>query len=262
MLTSHSSFYRRFSGICLLVVGALNLLNIMLGTMPAPTKVALLVVWLVVVVGFLMWASASIASGVYVDALICNRRKKNMIALSFDDGPDEATPQILDMLKEHQAKASFFIIGKKIAANKEVVLRMIAEGHTVGHHSWSHSPRFPLKSSKEIRKEIVCAQSTLEVLSGQKHSWFRPPYGVTNPMIANALKGLGLKVAGWSIRSLDTKDEAADVVYKRVVSRIKGGDIVLLHDTSANILPLLERLLISIAERKMECVSIDSLVEK
>lgn len=258
MLTSHSSFCRRFRNIALLLVSLLLLAGILQGSL----KTILLFGWLLIVLSFLVWASASIASGVYVDALICNRKKKNMIALSFDDGPNEATPQILDMLQEHQAKASFFIIGKKIATNKEVVLRMIAEGHTVGHHSWSHSPGFPLKSSKEIRKEIVCAQNTLEVLSGQKHRWFRPPYGVTNPMIAKALKGLGLKVAGWSIRSLDTKDEAAEVVYKRVVSRIKGGDIVLLHDTSANILPLLERLLVSIAERKMDCVSIDSLVEK
>ena len=86
----------------MLLVSLLLLAGILQGSL----KTILLVGWLLIVLSFLVWASASIASGVYVDALICNRKKKNMIALSFDDGPNEATPQILDMLQEQIGRAS------------------------------------------------------------------------------------------------------------------------------------------------------------
>ena len=218
------------------------------------------VVWASLLLFLLVWASASIASGVYVEVVTCNREKRDMVSLTFDDGPCETSVEIIDLLEKYNAKASFFLIGSRITGKEAIVRRMIREGHLVGHHSWSHRSSFPLMSPQNIREDILTARSVLENVSGIKHPWFRPPFGVTNPMIAAALKGLNLKIAGWSIRSFDTKNENAELVLKRIVKKLKGGDIVLLHDTSANIVPLLESLLQYLKKKGYRCVNLDTLV--
>lgn len=244
----------------ILTIFVAGMLLLFVADLGAQTRVVTLIVWITLLLFLLVRASANIASGVYVEAVTCNREKSSMVALTFDDGPCETSIEILDLLERFNAKGSFFLIGSRIADHEAIVRRMIIEGHLVGHHSWSHSSSFPLMGPKKIREDILTAKSVIENVSGIKHQWFRLPFGVTNPMIASALKGLNLKIAGWSVRSFDTKNEDTEVVFKRIVKKLKGGDIVLLHDTSANIIPLLERLLLYLKEKGYRCVDLETLV--
>ncbi len=210
---------------------------------------------------FLFWASANIRSGVYVRTFNRAPHQMNKIALTFDDGPDLQTKEVLDLLKLWEVKATFFLIGMKIASHKEVVKRMVQEGHAIGNHSWMHSSLFPLQGSKRIRTSLVETRRAIEQVTGVPNNLFRPPFGVTNPIIAKALKGLSFKVVGWSVRSLDTKNEPTEVVFKRIQSKIKGGDIILLHDTSKNIIPLLTELLPWLKSLNYELVTVEELMK-
>ena len=138
---------------------------------------------------------------------------------------------------------------------------MVQDGHVIGNHSWMHSSLFPMQSSKRIRSSLLETRRTIEEVTGVPNPLFRPPYGVTNPPIAKALKGLSFKVIGWSVRSLDTKNEPVEVVFKRIQSKIKGGDIILLHDTSKNIIPLLNKLLPWLKSMNYELVTVDELMK-
>lgn len=179
---------------------------------------------------FLFYASYSIRSGVYIKTLNRNPLKGKTIALTFDDGPDPIqTPKILDILKEHKIKACFFCIGHKIKGNEELIKRIINEGHIIGNHSFSHSAFFPLHSANWIKNDLKSCQTLLESATGENSKLFRPPFGVTNPMIAKAVKQLGYITIGWSIRSLDSCKNK-DATFKRFKRHLNKGDIVLLHD--------------------------------
>jgi peptidoglycan/xylan/chitin deacetylase (PgdA/CDA1 family) len=186
--------------------------------------------------GFLAWASADVGSGVYVKALCRARTGRRAVALTFDDGPHpERTPAILDTLKRHGVQATFFVTGERAAAHPEIIRRIVAEGHLVGNHTFSHSPRFPLggssKMAPEIAREIERCDEALEKIVGTRPALFRPPFGVTTPNIARALRRHPHTVAGWSIRSLDTVSRwPREKVFERVRRCLRPGAVVLLHD--------------------------------
>jgi len=151
------------------------------------------------------------------------------------------------------------LIGKMAGVFPEVVRQIALKGHQIGNHSYSHSNFFPLFRSSRIRKEIRETNQVLKKAGAGPISFFRPPFGVTNPNIARGLKNTGLKVAGWSIRSFDTRNEPAEKVVRRILDRIREGDVILLHETSRNILQILEQLLPEIGEKGLRCVSLDQL---
>lgn len=103
----------------------------------------------IIAAGFaLFYCSYQIRLGAYVRSLCRNRAAGHVVALTFDDGPDpEQTPRVLDTLREHGVRATFFLIGSKAELHPEIVRRMAAEGHAIGIHTWSHSPGFPMQRS-------------------------------------------------------------------------------------------------------------------
>lgn len=186
-----------------------------------------------------------------------------MIAITFDDGPDTRnTPEILKILQKYDSKASFFIIGKKAEANKAIVLDIYNGGHTVGNHSYAHSNLFPVQSVKRISEEIEKTNHILERITSSKVKYFRPPFGVSNPRIYRGLRGSGLKVIGWNLRSLDTSIRNPDSVVQRISKRLKAGDIILLHDSTDQIAEILEQVLNISRLKGLKCVSLDTLLEK
>lgn len=153
------------------------------------------------------------------------------ICLTFDDGPDPIlTPQIISILREFNAKAAFFVIGKKISNHQHILEKLHAEGHLIGNHSYSHSNLFPLKSAKEIEKELIQTSNEIFEVIGKFPQTFRPPFGVTNPGIAKAIKNLGWHTLGWNIRSFDTKRKSPEITLQRVIKQCKPGSMVLFHD--------------------------------
>lgn len=194
--------------------------------------------------------------------VICNLpNDKKEIFLSFDDGPGEKTKVILDLLKDYKATGNFFCVGKRLEENKDLAKRLVDEGHFIGNHTYSHSNKFPLQSKKEMVAEIENTNSVIEKIAGKTNRYFRPTFGVSNPNIAKATRKLNMVCIGWSIRSFDTTDRAGTKALNKITSNLKSGDIILLHDTSPQIIFILGQLLIFLLENGFTTQRIDKYLE-
>lgn len=196
---------------------------------------------LTIIIAFLVYASSSISSNVYIKTICHN--SENKILLTFDDGPHPIlTPIILDLLKKYNAHAIFFVIGKNAEENPEIIKRIIANGHQIGIHTYSHSGNFPLLKTKDIENELKQTQKIIQKITNTTTTLFRPPFGVTNPNIARAVNNLKLQTIGWSIRSLDTS-LPIEKSYDRVITRLHKDAIILLHDNRDNTPNLTQKIL-------------------
>lgn len=217
----------------------------------------------VLVIWFLcnLIGSSLIALNYHVKAY-CNNpnAKRKAIALTFDDGPSENTLQILDILEKHDAKATFFCIGKNIEKHPEILKKIDAQGHIIGNHSFSHSNFFDFYRKNRVIQELKETDNLILEITGKKPYFFRPPYGVTNPSIRRALETTKHQVIGWNIRSMDGISKNTPAIFNRIVTRLSPGSVVLLHDTRPQTNAVLEQLLLSLAEKKYETVSITELL--
>jgi peptidoglycan/xylan/chitin deacetylase (PgdA/CDA1 family) len=184
---------------------------------------------------------------------------KSCVALTFDDGPDPVyTPKLLDLLREKDVKATFFVIGKRADKHPEIVRRAWAEGHLVGNHTWSHYPLFCFLMPGRLWTEIERGAESIRRSCGCRSTLFRSPVGLRHPLLAPYLEKAGLEYLSWSIRTLDTFTTDSSVLEQRMLSRAKSGDIILLHDrlpggTNA-MLQALPRVIDELRERGFEFV--------
>ncbi|WP_232829201.1 polysaccharide deacetylase family protein [Aureibaculum luteum] len=199
----------------------------------------------------------------HVNALNSNpKTSKKQVAITFDDGPNsEFTPQVLTVLKKYNSKASFFCIGNHIEKHPKLVQQIVAEGHVVGNHSYSHSNTFDFFSKNKIVEEIISTNKLIYNLLKVNSKLFRPPFGVTNPAIKNAIKQTNLQVVGWNVRSFDTKIKEPKKILNRITKNLKAGDVILLHDSSKRTVVVLEQLLLFLQEHHYETVTVDELFE-
>lgn len=211
-------------------------------------------------VGITVYGSANIRSNYFLKSFSKASEPERQIALTFDDGPCENSLRILDLLKQHHAKASFFCIGKNIEPHTAVLKRMHAEGHLIGNHSFSHSYHFDLLSTSKVLADIQQCDAAIEKAIVQRPTFFRPPYGVTNPNIAAALKITGHTSVGWSLRTKDTVAKSTQQLVTKVKERVQAGDIVLFHDTKTVTAEALAQLLPWLRER-YKLVRIDELMK-
>lgn len=231
---------------------------------------------------FMVWASASIRSGVYVRAFCREKTDRKVVYLTFDDGPHPPeTERVLDVLRGRGARATFFLIGSKVSGNEAVLRRMLEEGHALGLHTYSHAGTFPLLSFDKMLADVNEGKRAVESVAGKKISLFRPPFGVTNPTIAKVVRTLGLQTVGWDVRSFDTmfckssehsckssehsckssgysckqsehscKQSEHDwyvPVVERIMKQVRPGSVILLHDRLDGASELLALLLDSLA---------------
>ncbi len=220
------------------------------------------VLLLLAFLGITSWGAFDIRLN-YFSNNICQSSNKNNkeIALTFDDGPHEKTIEILDVLLKYNAKATFFCIGKQIEKHPKILERIVAEGHNVGNHSYSHSNWNGFFSSKKIALEIEQTKELIAQLVNKKVRLYRPPFGVTNPNIAKAISKTNQVVIGWNIRSLDTVIENETLIFERIKKRLKPGSIILLHDTSAKTVSVLEQLLLFLQSEGYKTKTIQELLE-
>jgi peptidoglycan/xylan/chitin deacetylase (PgdA/CDA1 family) len=159
----------------------------------------------------------------------------SQMALTFDDGPnDPYTLHLLDVLAKHNAKATFFLIGKYVRQRPDIVRSIVAAGHEIGNHTESH-PNLILVSAARLRQELSDCNKALEDALGTKVKLFRPPFGGRRPNVLRAARTMGLTPVMWSVTGYDwSAKSAAEIVEKvsrQVDSRQKAqGEIVLLHD--------------------------------
>lgn len=149
------------------------------------------------------------------------------VALTFDDGPRaNTTGRLLDGLRERGASATFFLIGRQIAGNENLVRRMRDEGHQVGNHTWDHVT-LQGKPAAMVKEEICRTDDAIRNVLGDGSYWVRPPYGLLNE---NQRCCFSTPLAHWSVDPEDWKLKNAQKVTAAVLKKVQPGDIVLLHD--------------------------------
>lgn len=159
---------------------------------------------------------------------------QHRIALTIDDGPDpEVTPQVLDVLARHGLVASFFLIGHRAQRHPALCREIVARGHRVENHGYSHSHAFSLFGPAHMRADIAQAQAAIADASGQTPRFFRPTAGLRNPFLDPVLTRLDLQLASWTRRAYDTRTPQTPLVLERLCQRLIDGDILLLHDGHA-----------------------------
>lgn len=211
--------------------------------------------------GVIVWGSFDIQLGYFVNSFTHKRTKIKEVALTFDDGPTEFTPKFLDILKENNTKATFFCIGKQIEKYPEIFQRIIAEGHTVANHTYSHSNSTGFLPVSKMTKEIEKCDEVISKYGNIKTDLYRPPFGVTNPNIAKAIRKTNKKSIGWNVRSLDTVMTDERKILKRITRGLKKGSIILLHDTSDKTRRVLVELLLFLDREKYSTFTIDSIIK-
>ena len=194
---------------------------------------------------------------VYCEAATTNKE----IAISFDDGPAlDYTPQILETLKVNNVEAAFFCIGNRIAGNEALLKKVNDSGHIIGNHSYSHHFFFDLFSSKRILNELRQMDKETEKITGVKPKFFRPPYGVMNPNLKNAIQEGNYIPVGWSVRSMDTVITDEKKLLKKINKSITPGAIFLFHDTSKTTVDILPAFIKHVTDLGYNFVRLDKLL--
>jgi len=160
--------------------------------------------------------------------------QRNEVAITFDDGPDAlVTPQILDLLDRSNAKASFFVVGRKLLMYPELAKDIVRRGHTLENHTSNHPVFYSFFPVAGLRREVEAVQQGVSRICGQAPRFFRPPAGFHSPLLIPLLGRLGLRLATWTRRGFDTRDGNAQRVLNRLTRNLSAGDILLLHDGNA-----------------------------
>ncbi len=152
------------------------------------------------------------------------------IALTYDDGPnDPHTLRLLEVLARHGVPATFFMIGRYVRLRPEIAREIVQAGHVVGNHTFTH-PLLTFKREAEIRQQLSQCGSELREATGQHPNLFRPPFGGRRPAVLRVARELGLEPVMWSVTGYDWNAPPAAVIERKVSRRIRGGDVILLHD--------------------------------
>ncbi len=156
--------------------------------------------------------------------------EERVVALTFDDGPHpKTTDRILDVLAEHDAKATFFVIGKNLRLYGEATVRAVAEGHEIGNHTYSH-PSLSHVEKGALLGELSRTEELIEDITGVAPTVFRPPAGVYSGDVCRAATDCGLSVVLWNIDTRDWTGVSTAEIVKNVMKNITPGSIVLFHD--------------------------------
>jgi peptidoglycan-N-acetylglucosamine deacetylase len=174
-----------------------------------------------------MWPSSQL----FGRTLIAPRRPGEL-ALTFDDGPNPAcTPRLLDMLAGQDVRATFFLVGGFAQVQPGLVHRILAAGHLIGNHSWTH-PNLALTAARRVDEELTRTRETLEQIAGTPIRYFRPPYGARRPHVLRAARKLGMVPVLWNAMTNDWRETSADATAGRLIPLI---DRLERHGRAANI---------------------------
>ncbi len=151
------------------------------------------------------------------------------VVLTFDDGPDnEYTPAILDVLKDYDVPATFFLVGNRMDKYNEVVTRIIDEGHLIGNHTWSHTNLTKI-SIKDVEEEIAKTDNLINKFAPTEQSLIRAPYGAISEEILLKAREMNYEMIHWSVDSQDWLVQDVDQILINTLTNIKKGSIILFH---------------------------------
>jgi peptidoglycan/xylan/chitin deacetylase (PgdA/CDA1 family) len=157
-------------------------------------------------------------------------RGTKQLALTYDDGPnDPHTLRVLEVLAKHDVHATFFLIGRYVRQCPDIVRAIVEAGHVVGNHTFTH-PLLIFKNESEIREELESCRTAIENSIGEHSNLFRPPFGGRRPAVLRIARELRLEPIMWNVTGYDWNAPPAEVIEHKVSSKIRGGDVILLHD--------------------------------
>ncbi len=174
------------------------------------------------------WAMAP-SSQVYGSIATHGPRDEKVVALTFDDGPNDPwTLQIADVLDSYGVKATFFVVGKNADAHPDIVRTLVERGHLVGNHSYHHRKRDAILQPRY--GELEKAETSIAAAGGVCPALFRAPNGFHTPWQLHAVSSHKMRAVGWDVQPSDWENPPADEIVRRVVDSVRPGSIVLLHD--------------------------------
>jgi len=205
--------------------------------------------------------------GMYGDALARGKAGLRRVALTFDDGPHPVTTRaVLDLLRAHDARATFFVLGHKVEAHPDVVREIHEAGHTLGIHGFQHDRLFSFRSPSYAHRQVERTRQAIARACGVHATLFRPPVGFASYRTFRGAQLAAARIVAWSVRSLDgVRNADPRRVARRVIERLEDGAIVLMHDsaerddfTPASIAALPE-ILSALRERGLSTVGVEEL---
>jgi peptidoglycan/xylan/chitin deacetylase (PgdA/CDA1 family) len=180
--------------------------------------------------------------------------KQGEVSFTFDDGPDpEVTPKVLAVLRETGVKAAFFVIGRNAEKHPQLLKRILDEGHVVGNHTFNHDY---VLSKSAAEKQVTEGQDAIEKIIGKKPVYFRPPFGVMNPKIADAVMKEHCTIIGWDLRSQDGRIRTKEATIDRVKAHLKRSTVLLFHDTNPTTPDALREIIHLCIQNGMKIVSL------
>ena len=205
----------------------------------------------------------------YEDLIIkCGNTNEKIVALTFDDGPDEVfTPQILDILKKYNIKVTFYVIGEKVQYNKKIIKREYEEGHEIGNHTYTHI-NVSKNSYNKIKKEIKDTQSAVKSVTGTYPKTFRPPYRAISKDMCEIIKSNNMNIVLWSyVDARDWSSPGVSSIIKTIENGVQNGCIILLHDYNkirnpkSQTIEALDKIIPDLLEKGYKFVTISELIE-
>jgi peptidoglycan-N-acetylglucosamine deacetylase len=152
------------------------------------------------------------------------------LALTFDDGPnDPHTLRLLDVLSRHDVRATFFLIGRFVKQRPDIAQEIVQRGHIIGNHTFTH-PLLTVQTNSRIRRQILDCRDAITDAVGEHSNLFRPPWGGRRPGTFRVIRELGLEPIMWNVTGYDWNAPSAGFIEQKVSAKIRGGDVVLLHD--------------------------------
>ena len=247
---------RSFYSLLIILLFVALVLNIIIGV-----SFWIFGVLIIAILVLLVYGSSNIQADFFTKSYHTPAHSRDEIAITFDGGPTEYTEDILDILKEFDAKATFFCIGNRIEKNQDILERMHNEGHSIGNHTYSHKNLFPFFKEKRMREELSKTSEIISEITEKEVSLFRPPFGVMNTTIVKAVKAEDLKIIAWNLRSYDGGKGAEKKVLQRIIPNIKKGAVVLLHDTRPDSGTIVREVLKEIKTQNLNAVTVNQIFD-
>lgn len=183
------------------------------------------------------------------------------IAMTFDDGPHASfTPRLLNMLAQRNIKATFFVVGTNVREYPHIVRRILAEGHELANHTWSHQALSSL-SPEKVREQLAKTHDAVREVAGYQMRIMRPPYGATNLRVKQqCFAEFGYPTILWSVDPLDWKRPGAGVVANRIISATHPGAIILAHDIHSATIDAMPQTLDTLLAKGYKFVTVSQLL--
>lgn len=182
---------------------------------------------------------------------------KPVVALTFDDGPSKYTKKIIEFLKENDACATFFILGNKVPIYEETLTNMLKNGNEIGNHSYSHKWLTRLNKT-ELNNQIKQVQKIMKERFNYTPKYLRPTYGGVNERLRNSTD---LEIVLWNVDTMDWKIKNSKKIALRAISKVKSGDIILMHDTYERTFKAVTKIVPELQKQGYQFVTISELKE-